>query len=78
MRGGWFSFESRFIKHIPIPKASEGIMAKINSRVTLMLENHKRNPAADTCSLEAEIDRLVYQLYDLKDEEIQIIENSIN
>ena len=31
-------------------------------------------PSADTSALESEIDRLVYQLYGLTDEEIRIIE----
>lgn len=30
---------------------------------------------ADTTVLESQIDQLVYQLYDLSDEEIEIIEN---
>ena len=34
--------------------------------------------AADTSSLEAEIDRLVYELYGLTEEEIEIVEGSIN
>ncbi|MGL5034071.1 MAG: hypothetical protein ACRC6M_09760, partial [Microcystaceae cyanobacterium] len=36
----------------------------------------KENPKADTTALEKECDRLVYQLYELTDEEITIIENS--
>jgi hypothetical protein len=34
----------------------------------------KANPQTDTRELEREIDRLVYQLYDLTDEEIAIVE----
>ncbi len=30
----------------------------------------------DTCTLENQIDKLVYQLYDLSDEEINIIEET--
>ena len=33
-----------------------------------------QTPSADTSALESEIDRLVYQLYGLTDEEIRIIE----
>ena len=32
------------------------------------------NPAADTRALEAELDRLVYALYGLTDEEIELME----
>ena len=34
----------------------------------------KRNAGADTMALEQEIDRLVYELYDLTPEEIKIVE----
>ena len=38
--------------------------------------DYKRaDPAADTCGLEAEIDRLVYGLYGLTEEEIKIVES---
>jgi len=35
----------------------------------------KFDPTADTKALEAEIDRLVYELYCLSDEEIRIVED---
>ncbi|WP_029035621.1 DUF7149 domain-containing protein [Salinimicrobium terrae] len=38
----------------------------------------EENSAADTSSLEAEIDRLVYELYVSTEEEIEIIGNSFN
>jgi hypothetical protein len=37
----------------------------------------KENPKANTIAWEREIDRLVYQLYELTDEEIMIVENKI-
>lgn len=39
-----------------------------------IVEAKKVNPSTDTSALESEIDRLVYQLYGLTDEEIAIIE----
>jgi len=36
--------------------------------------NHKTPADADTSALEKEIDRLVYELYGLTEEEIQIVE----
>jgi type II restriction/modification system DNA methylase subunit YeeA len=42
--------------------------------VDKILTLKKANPQADTTELEREIDRLVYQLYDLTDEEIAIVE----
>ncbi|MFS0518889.1 Eco57I restriction-modification methylase domain-containing protein [Nostoc sp. UIC 10607] len=35
------------------------------------------NPNADTSQLEAEIDKLIYELYDLTEEEIAIVENAV-
>ncbi|MBQ8157546.1 MAG: hypothetical protein IJ081_00815 [Prevotella sp.] len=39
-----------------------------------ILIEKQTNPLTDTSALESEIDRLVYQLYDLTDEEIKIVE----
>ena len=40
------------------------------------LWNVARDPETDTTALEREIDRLVYQLYDLTPEEIAIVEEA--
>ncbi len=45
------------------------------SIVDKILAAKKDNPQADTSTWEREIDRLVYELYDLMEEEIRIIEN---
>ncbi len=42
--------------------------------VDKILEAKKADPAADTSALEEEIDRLVYELYGLTEEEIKIVE----
>ena len=75
MRGGWYSFESRFIKNIPIPHSIEE-HEQIEALVTQILAQKRAAPTADTGALEAEIGRLVYGLYGLTKEEIDIIENS--
>jgi len=41
------------------------------------LTANKENPEADTSKLEAEIDRLVYELYGLSEEEIAVVERSV-
>lgn len=63
---------------LPIKEASLEQQNIFKGKIDKVLELKKQNPAADTAALEAEIDRLVYQLYDLTEEEIQIVENSIN
>jgi len=46
--------------------------------VDQILSAKNQNPGADTSQLEREIDHLVYKLYDLKEEEIEIIEGEKN
>lgn len=49
---------------------------KVKEIIEKIIEIRTRNFSADTSDLEAEIDQLVYRLYDLTEEEIEIIENS--
>ena len=60
---------------IPIPKdfSSQLPIIKIVDKI---LAAKKANPQTDTFALEREIDRLVYKLYNLTDEEIEVIEQS--
>jgi len=46
----------------------------IESLVNQILAAKKQNPEADTSQLEKEIDQLVYRLYGLTEEEIEIVE----
>jgi len=59
------------IKELPIPKDFDKYI-EISQRVSLILKN--TIISVDTTALESEIDRLVYQLYGLTDEEIKIVE----
>ena len=45
-------------------------------KVSEILNLKKQNPTADTTDIENQIDQLVYQLYELTEEEIKIIENA--
>jgi adenine-specific DNA-methyltransferase len=68
--------KSNFIK-IPIPTidiSNQPIVSQIESLVDKILAAKKENHAADTSEWEKEIDKLVYQLYKLEPEEIEIIE----
>ena len=59
-------------KKLPI-KLTEN-QAPFIEKVTQILALKKEDPKADTSQLEAEIDRMVYALYELTEEEIQLIE----
>ena len=48
---------------------------EIEILVNQILEIKKQSSTADTTDLESQIDQLVYQLYDLTEEQIKVIEN---
>jgi adenine-specific DNA-methyltransferase len=66
----------KYFSQIPIATGDDIIRSQINQLVNRILEEKKLNPHADTKVMESQIDRLVYQLYDLTEEEIKIIEKS--
>jgi type II restriction/modification system DNA methylase subunit YeeA len=59
----------------PITPTNEQIISQIEALVDKILASKKANPQADTSPWEREIDKLVYLLYDLTEEEIEILEN---
>lgn len=59
---------------IPIPQIPKTAQAPFIEKVDVILALKKADPAADTTALEAEIDRMVYELYELTEEEIAIVE----
>ncbi|MCX6747723.1 MAG: Eco57I restriction-modification methylase domain-containing protein [Candidatus Nomurabacteria bacterium] len=67
------------IEKFPIPKITKEnrkIVEQIEKLVDQILLTKKENQSADTKNLEQEIDQLVYGLYELTPDEIEIIENS--
>lgn len=69
--GGFFRWKRQYMEQIPICATSETQQAPIKERVKKILAN----PASPHVPrLEAEIDRLVYELYGLTEEEILLVE----
>ncbi len=65
------------IERLPIPKITpqnQELARKITDGAKQILVLKEKDPKANTQKLEKEIDALVYQLYNLTDEEIKIIE----
>jgi len=58
----------------PISQSNDSIVKQIEALVDIILAAKKQNPQADTSEWENEIDKLVYRLYDLTEEEVKIIE----
>ncbi|WRC97020.1 Eco57I restriction-modification methylase domain-containing protein [Helicobacter pylori] len=78
MQGGAFGFDTLSVETLPIPqitKSNKPTADKIIVLVDKILQTKEKDPKANTQRLEKEIDALVYQLYNLTDEEIKIIEN---
>ncbi len=77
MQGGAFGFDTLSVETLPIPqitKSNQPTAHKITDGAKAILEAKEKDPKANTQKLEKEIDTLVYQLYQLTDEEIKIIE----
>ncbi|MGN8433402.1 DUF7149 domain-containing protein [Helicobacter pylori] len=78
MQGGAFGFDTLSVETLPIPQITEKnqeLADKITDCARRILKTKAKDPKANTQRLEKEIDALVYQLYNLTDEEIKIIEN---
>jgi adenine-specific DNA-methyltransferase len=64
------------IELLPIKIPSLEQEKEIEILVNQILSIKKQSPTADTTELENQIDQLVYQLYELTEEEIKIVENA--
>ena len=73
-QGGYFSYGATVLEKIPLNYPEEDLEQNIFEIVEKIIVAKKVNCSHDTSALESEIDRLVYQLYGLTDEEIRIVE----
>lgn len=71
IRADFMRFKSIYVSRIPIATGSQ--TGQIERLVEQILTAKQKNPNADVSGLEREIDHLVYHLYGLGAEEIQII-----
>ncbi len=72
-----YRYKKAFIERLPIPQITpqnQELADKITDCAKAILEAKEKDPKANTQKLEKEIDALVYQLYNLTDEEIKTIE----
>lgn len=61
---------------IPIPEILPKQQLFVINLVSQIIETKRNNPSADTSDLEHQIDKLVYDLYGLTEEEIAVIEGA--
>ena len=64
----------KILKNLPIPQATPAQQQLIIDLVDSILAKKKQNPQADTSVEESAIDKLIYQLYGLSEDEIKQIE----
>lgn len=91
MRGGYYSYESRFIRNLPIRPINfsdpadvarrDKIVLLVEQMLALQQQLHDAHSDAQRAvlqrqveSTDAQIDALVYELYDLTPDEIEIVE----
>ncbi|GAA7563670.1 class I SAM-dependent DNA methyltransferase [Helicobacter pylori] len=77
VQGNNYQIDKEPLMNIPlikITKSNKPTADKITALVDKILQAKEKDPKANTQELEKEIDALVYQLYNLTDEEIKIIE----
>lgn len=75
LEGDTFKSKNAIIQNFPIPpinKTTDRLVELVDS----MISAKQISPSADTSALESEIDRFVYQLYGLTEDEIKIVEQS--
>jgi len=65
------------LRKLPIPNTGKNEQRPFVQIVTKILATKERTPAADLSALENEIDQMVYKLYGLTKEEVEVIEGSL-
>jgi adenine-specific DNA-methyltransferase len=76
-QNGYYEFKPMYVSQLPIPTANAADKAKLSELAEACQETAKAGDNARLKTLEAEIDQIVYRLFDLTLEEIALIENSM-
>jgi len=75
-----FRLSNQYVEIMPIPivtSQNEVVVRQIEDLVDTIISIKKRDSLKDTSRYEREIDQLVYQLYELTDDEISLIERNM-
>ena len=70
-------FDNYYVGKIPVPRITPDQQLPIIELANQILTTKRADPDADTFALEDEIDKLVYELYNLTEDEIAIVEGSV-
>lgn len=74
-KAGRLRFFTQTVKTIPLPILTENDKAQLSGLVAQILKLKADNQEADTSRAEEEIDRMLFGLYALNEEEIEMIDN---
>ena len=74
MRGGWYSYEAKYIKSLPIPKLGDKEAIQLENYVDQIMRSREQNSNSDISLTRNKINQLVYELYGLTEEEIRLID----
>lgn len=77
MSGGYFQFQAPQLRVVPVKDVPASEQAPITQLVDRILVAKRKDLNTDTSDLERDIDRLVYQLYDLTPDEVSIVEGRV-
>lgn len=75
-RGVGVDIGVKVFRQFPVKTASESIQKSLINLVDKVLDLKSKNIDSETNTLENEIDKLVYKLYNLTEEEIKVIEEA--
>ncbi len=81
--GGYFEYKPMFVERLPVPKISDDSQRPFEIHVDQILEitgtedySQNQQKQAEVKTLETKIDRMVYDLYGLTEDEIKIVEGN--
>lgn len=74
LRGGFFTFKTKYLENFPIPTERLKQDEKIGMLVHIIFSAKQSDPSADTTVLENEIDFMVYKLYGLTYDEVLVVD----
>ena len=65
------------LQNLPLGFSNNNPISEMENLTTKIINTKQSTPYAKTADIEAQIDQLVYKLYNLTDEEIKIVEDSV-
>lgn len=77
MQGNLFQVDKEPLKDIPVVKAPTHIEKKVSSLIQEIINKRSRDLASDISLLEKEINALIYGVYELTPEDVEVVETSI-